>query len=257
MLNQTCFYGRAGGQEPDRGFLNGAHVIDVKKQGDVIVHVLEAPASFKEGDTVKGEIDWRRRYQLMQHHTATHIINAAARKILGSHVWQHSAFKDIDHARLDITHYEALSPEQEEKIEKLANQMVAKNYPVKKTWMPRAKAEAKYGFRLYQGGAVPGTELRIVSTPVDVEACGGTHVDRTGEIGLINILKTKRIQDGAVRIEFAAGNVALIYLKEKEKILKELAAELKVKENEVPAAVEKLFSKWKEKRKEMKKLKVK
>ena len=255
ILNQTSFYGRSGGQEPDRGFLDGTHVIDVKKQGDVILHVVEAPPTFKMGDKVKGEIDWNRRFQLMQHHTATHIINATAREILGTHVWQNSAFKDIDHARLDITHYEALTDEQVKRIEQLANQIVSKNYPVKKTWLPRAKAEAKYGFRLYQGGAVPSKELRIVSTPVDVEACGGTHVDKTGEVGLINILRTKRIQDGAVRIEFAAGNVAIHYLKEKEKFLKETAAVLRISEAEVPVAVEKLFKEWKEKKKELKKLK--
>jgi alanyl-tRNA synthetase len=121
--------------------------------------------------------------------------------------------------------------------------------------LPRSEAEKKYGFRIYQGGPVPSDRLRIVSIGnVDHEACGGTHCERTGEVGFITILKTKRIQDGINRIEFTVGPVALKNLKEKEKILKETAKLLKVKEEKVPEAVRELFERWKSKRKELRKL---
>jgi alanyl-tRNA synthetase len=191
-----------------------------------------------------------------KHHVATHIINVAARKVLGSHVWQHSAFKDVDKARLDITHFESLSEDEVEKIEKIANEIVEKGLPIKVEILSRSEAEKKYGFTIYQGGAIPEKILRIVSIGnVDVEACGGTHylLKSTKDVGCILILKSKRIQDGIDRIEFAAGEVALNYLKEKEEILKEVAEKLEVKKTEVPKAVEELFKEWKQKRKQLRK----
>lgn len=256
VLDKTAFYARAGGQEPDHGYLEGAKVVDVRKQGGVIVHVLEAPPQFKEGATVRGEIDWRRRWQLMRHHTATHIVNAAARKILGPHVWQNSAFKDVDHARLDITHFESLSDKEIIAIEELANKIAKSEMKVKKAWVPRAKAEEKFGFTLYQGGAAPAAELRIVAiNHTDIEACGGTHLDSTAEVGPIIMLRSKRIQDGIVRLEYAAGDAALATLRDKAKLLDEAAAKLRVTTERVPAAAKRLFDDWKAARKALKKAK--
>jgi alanyl-tRNA synthetase len=122
--------------------------------------------------------------------------------------------------------------------------------------MPRVEAEKKYGFRIYQGGAVPSKDVRIVEIPgIDAEACGGLHCNSTGEVGFITIIKTKRIQDGVIRLEFCSGDVALKYLKEKEKLLSEAARLLNVKEEDVPKATIELFNKWKELRKKLKKLK--
>jgi alanyl-tRNA synthetase len=122
--------------------------------------------------------------------------------------------------------------------------------------LPRSEAEKKYGFRIYQGGVVPADKLRIVSIrTIDHEACGGIHCEKTGEVELIIIFKTSRIQDGIDRIEFAAGPVAINYLKEGEKLLKETSQLLKVSEEKVPEAVKELFESWKAKRKELKKLK--
>ncbi len=254
VLNQTLFYPTSGGQLHDTGFINGCRVLDVEKIGEIILHKLDE-ISFREGETVTGNIDKERREALRKHHTATHIVNAAARKVLGSWVFQHSAFKDVDHAKLDITHYKSLSEDEVEAIENEANRIVELNLPVKIKWMPRMKAEETYGFRIYQGGAVPQSTLRIVEIPgIDVEACGGTHCKTTGEVGVIMILRTKRIQDGVVRLEFCAGEAALKKLREREEMLGELASLLKVSEENVPEAVKNVFQEWKSLRKKARKL---
>jgi alanyl-tRNA synthetase len=257
VLDRTAFYPRSGGQEPDFGFINEFEVIDVEKIGNVIVHEAKN-CKLKEGEIVECKIDRKRRLILSKHHTATHIINAAARKVLGKHVWQHSAFKDVDKARLDITHYESLSEETIEKIEKTANDLVERGLPIKIEVLPRGKAERKYGLEIYQGGAILQKELRIVSIgKIDREACSGTHnmLKSTKEVGFIYILRTKRIQDGVVRIEFASDKIALNYLREKERILRKTAKELGVKEKDVPKAIEKLFKRWKKLRKKLRRFK--
>jgi alanyl-tRNA synthetase len=148
-----------------------------------------------------------------------------------------------------------LSEEEEEKIEDLANKIVEKSLPIKKYVMKRGEAEKKHGFGIYAGGYIPSRVLRIVEIPgFDVEACGGLHGSNTKDVGFIKILKTKRIADGLVRIEIKAGEVALEYMKEKERILKEVAEKLGVKEENIPEAVKKLFEDWKQKRKQLKKM---
>jgi len=216
VLDRTSFYARGGGQEPDHGSIAGFDVIDVNKHADIIVHKLEGGVP-TEGETVQCKVDITRRSNITKNHTSTHIINTSARSVLGSWVWQHSAFKEDDHARLDITHHSSLSDEQVKQIEDAANKMVKNNYPVTIEYFDRGTAEQKYGFRIYQGGVVPVKSVRIVSIEdKDIEACGGTHVKKTGDIELIKITKTKRIQDGVVRLEFVSGPNAFDYVKQQE-----------------------------------------
>lgn len=255
ILDRTAFYPTSGGQMHDTGKINNDNVVDVFKQGNVIIHKMDK-VGFKKGDKVHGKIDPEKRMQLTQHHTATHLINAAARRLLGNHVWQAGAAKYLDKARLDITHYEQLTDEQVGKIEAYANELVQMNIPIYKNFLKRNVAEARYGFRLYQGGAVPGKEIRVVEIPrFDVEACGGTHLDVTGDVGLIKIFKTSKIQDGVVRIEFTAGNATAEIRKDDEEIISELAKVLNVKPEEIPSRAEELFEKWKKVRKAVKKKK--
>src|SRR3972149_3944661 len=163
----------------------------------------------------------------MSHHTATHIVNGAAQKYLGSWVWQHGAFKDIDKARLDITHFEHLNDNQIEEIEKLANMAVQMNLPVIKEVLPRTEAEKRYGFRIYQGGIAPGNSVRIINIKDwDIEACGGTHADNTGIIGAIKITKTERVQDGIERLEYVAGEVAVEYMQKQARLISNLSQSL-------------------------------
>ena len=245
VLNRTSFYARGGGQEPDLGTIAGFKVVNVDKHANTIVHQLEGgvPA---EGDTVSCKVDEIRRSNITKNHTSTHIINASSRKVLGSWIWQHSAFKDDDHARLDITHHSSLSDSEVKQIEDEANDMIKQNYPVNIDYYDRGTAEQKYGFRIYQGGVVPVKSVRIVSIEdKDIEACGGTHVKKTGDIELIKITKTKRIQDGVVRVEFVSGPTAFQYVKDQE-----VESKQKVQDDIAKQALEKLREENKNKARE-------
>ncbi|HZW85114.1 MAG TPA: alanine--tRNA ligase-related protein, partial [Nitrososphaerales archaeon] len=222
VLDRTVFYPRGGGQEPDRGTLGGAKVVDIEKYGDIVIHKVEGKAP-RQGARVQGHVDQRRRRRVTQIHTATHIVNGSSRQVLGPWVWQHSAFKEEDYGRIDITHFSHLTEAQVQKIEDVANEIVRRDLKVKNTFMPRSVAEKKYGFRLYQGGVVPGKLVRVVDIGGwDIEACGGTHSKSTGEVGLIKITKAERIQDGVERLEFVAGEAAIEYMHRMDSELQEL-----------------------------------
>jgi alanyl-tRNA synthetase len=227
VLDRTCFYPEGGGQPGDIGVLDTIHgtieVVDTQKVGRVILHHIEGkpPAV---GSTVRGAIEWNRRVSLMRHHTGTHLVLGAARRVLGQHAWQAGAQKGVQSSRIDISHYERLTEGQVREIERLATEVALQDIPVQSEWLPREKAEQTYGYVLYQGGVVPGRELRIIKIDDwDVEACGGTHCTRTGQIGTIKILHTERIQDGVERIEFAAGTQALRAFQEQEMKLRGIA----------------------------------
>ncbi|WP_456474912.1 alanine--tRNA ligase, partial [Candidatus Pyrohabitans sp.] len=254
VLDSTAFYPTSGGQIADRGYLDDARVVDVFKQGSIIFHRISGEAP-EEGSVVRGRIDAERRVQLAQHHTATHIINGVARRLLGEHVWQAGAEKTLEKARLDITHYESLSSEELSQIEELANEVVARAIPVKSMLLPRNEAEKRYGFRLYQGGAVPGKVIRVVKIgDLDTEACGGTHLKNTREARLIKVIGSTKIQDGVVRIEFTAGRAAFEYIREREHLLRLASEKLSVNPEQLPETVEKFFREWKALRKEVEKL---
>ncbi len=256
ILNQTLFYPEGGGEKYDTGYLiqNGvkAKVIKVEKAGKAILHHIDKKL---EKGKVHGIIDWGRRYSMMRHHTATHIINAAARKVLGSHIWQAGSELDENEARLDVTHYKRIREGEAKEIEKEANRMVASFKPVVKKFMRRDLAEKKYGMRLYQGGAPKTSTLRIVEIPgIDAEACGGMHVNNTGEIGMIKIVATERIQDGVERLRFCAGEKAVEYIQRQESLLKEAASLLKTEPLNLKKAIEKLLRENKRMQKEIEKM---
>ncbi len=256
VLEKTAFYPTGGGQVNDTGTISGIDVVDVNDYGGVIIHKLKNVDELTEGDTVKCSVDKDRRDILRQHHTGNHILNLSCRELLGSHVWQHSAYKDIDSAKLEITHYESLSDDDTKKIEDRANNVIRKSIPVDIEVLPRGEAEQKYGFRIYQGSqGVPSKKIRIISIDdLDHSACGGLHCKNTEDVKYITITKTKRVQDGVVRIDYLCGGAALDYLEEKERLLKDTSEILGVDEKNVPKNVEKLFSDWKDARKEIKKL---
>jgi alanyl-tRNA synthetase len=226
VLSQTVFYPRGGGQEPDRGTIGSAKVVDAEKQGEVVIHKIDGKAP-RAGTIVDCHVDARRRRRITQIHTATHILNGSSRQVLGPWVWQHSAFKEEDYGRIDITHFAHLTDEEVRKIEDVANEVVRRDLKVKNIFMPRQEAEEKYGFRLYQGGVVPTKLLRVVDIGGwDIEACGGTHTRTTGEVGLIKITKAERIQDGVERLEFVAGEAAVEYMHKMDDSLQQLSEAL-------------------------------
>jgi len=255
ILDKTAFYPESGGQEGDRGMINDCPVSYTEVSGIVILHIMEK-ITFKKGDTVKGQVDKDRRLNLTRHHTATHIINGVSRQVLGNHIWQAGAEKTEDKARLDITHYKLIDNDDLFKIERLSNEIVLKNLPIEKGFFDRAEAEKRYGFRLYQGGAVPGKKLRVVNVKgLDVEACGGTHADSTGQVGPIKILKQSKIQDGVVRLEFCAGLKALDAFQQESILLRDLSEVFKVEKDKLLDTGKRFFNEWKNRGKEIERLK--
>jgi alanyl-tRNA synthetase len=221
VLDKTAFYPEGGGQPSDIGFLknNGNKIIVnyAKKIGDSIVHELDSVLNV--GDKVHGQIDWDHRYTLMKHHTGTHVVNGALRHLLGEHVWQAGSQLDINDARFDFAHYKSVTDEEIKEIEKLANKFIKKAIGVEKKIMDRNSAEKTHGFRLYQGGVPPGNSIRVLNIPgIDVEACGGTHLNNISEVEKIRIIKVERIQDGVNRIVFAAGAMADLHQAEEKEI---------------------------------------
>ncbi len=251
VLDQTAFYPTSGGQVHDTGTINGQKIVEVFKAGnEVIAHRLQEKPGFKEGQTVEGKVDFERRKQLMQHHTSAHIVNAAAKMVLGKHVWQAGAAKTPEKGRLDITHYDLLTDEQLKRIERKANEIIQKNIEVKKDILPRELAEEKYGMEIYQGGFIPGRTLRIVSIGnIDSEACGGTHADSTKEVEKIKILSSNKVQDGIIRINYVSGKAAEKTREEKAGALNEAAKLLGVCKEQVPERAKEVFGAWKKARK--------
>jgi len=230
ILDQTCFYPEGGGQPSDTGFLynNGNKIVVsfVEKKQDTILHHIDRELEI--GTKVKGEINWDFRYQLMKHHTGTHVVNGALRKVLGEHVWQAGSNLTYSDARFDFTHYKNITDEERKLIEKIANDSIKKGQIVEKNVFDRNTAEKKYGFRLYQGGVPPGNSIRVLNIPgIDVEACGGTHLNNISEIEKIRIIKSERIQDGVNRVIFAASKMADEHLKEEQKNYEKIVEILK------------------------------
>jgi len=271
ILEKTYFYPEGGGQETDLGTIEGKAVQEVTKVGQVVLHKVKDAGKLKKGQSANCSLNWSRRLQLMQHHTTAHIINGAARRVLGNHIWQTGAHKSEELGRLDITHYAGLSDEEMKGIEQLSNKVVNDNHPVDIQFMPRNKAEEKYSFRIYQGGAVPGKDIRIVNIKDwDVEACGGTHFSNTEEVGEIKLIRAKRIQDGVLRLEFKAGGATQRHLikrkelvdtisivgdsasvKTNEKDLKEIASIFSVQIEQLPKTLERFKKEWEQQRKEL------
>ena len=243
VLNKTIFYPEMGGQKPDGGTINGINVVNVIIRDGVIIHYLEKALDKSAGDTVSLNVNPVRREALRKHHTATHIINRAARMTLGGFVYQNGAEKDVDKAHLDITYYDKLTTEQLNAIEALANETVSKNLKISVSVMGRTSAEMKYGMGIYQGGAIPNAKLRMVEIDkYDVEACGGLHCHMTGDVNFIKIIKSERIQDGVVRLTFMADKPALKYVQEEDKLVKDLMSLWGVKQEEVYKTADRFFS---------------
>lgn len=246
VLDRTYFYPEGGGQEADHGRIGALPVVDVQLAGDVVLHQVEGAVDLEPGTKVECEVNQARRLRLMRHHTATHIVNGAARHVLGRHVWQAGAHKSEERGTLDITHYENLSEDDLRAIEDLANHIVLEDRPVHQSFLPRDEAEAEYGFVLYQGGVIPGGAIRVVDVEgFDVEGCSGTHAFRTGEVGLIVILRSRRIQDGVVRLEYVAGEAALEHVRSQTETLDAASRLLRTTPDDLVEAVERLGEEWK------------
>lgn len=257
VLDQTCFYPEGGGQPCDLGTITIGdrivNVTDVQRQNGVVFH--KVGERLRVGEIVHGRIDRERRLGHMRHHTATHIVNGAARAVLGDHVWQTGAQKTADYARIDLTHFRRITADELRKIEALANEVVMSNIPLERVWMERDKAEKTYGVRLYQGGVAPGGRIRVIRIGHhDVEACGGTHAPATSVVGPIRIYKEERIQDGVERLEYSAGPKAIEQAQKQAALLEESASVFSVTAEALPKTAVRFFEEWKQRGKEIESL---
>ena len=261
IFDKTTFYPEGGGQPSDIGDVKindkSFKVTYAEKINNVVLHHIRGDVDESIiSEKISGSINWQRRITLARHHTATHLIVAAARKILGNHIWQAGAQKGIKKSRIDLSHYKRISQEELNKIEKLANEYVMDNIDLDIQFHTRDEAESLYGFTLYQGGIVPGKIIRVVKIPgIDIQACAGTHVPRTGAIGLIKINKTERVQDGVERIDFSAGTAAIDSIQNVDAILRESSSIFKVDNDQLPKTCDRFFTEWKAQKNEIDKLK--
>ena len=270
IFDKTVFYPEGGGQPSDIGTItinnNKYQVTYASKINNIVLHQIQIPEDkIKEtenklqkeiGQEITEKIDWDRRITLARHHSATHLVVAAARKILGNHIWQAGAQKGLTRSRIDLSHYKRISQEELNQIEKLANQYVMDNVEINIEWLTRNEAEKRYGFTLYQGGVVPGDSIRVVKIPeIDVQACAGTHVPQTGIIGPIKINKTERVQDGVERIDFSAGLAAIDSIQQDKTYLRESSNVFKVNNDQLPKTCQRFFTEWKAQKNEINKLK--
>ncbi len=267
VFNQSIFYPEGGGQPADMGkvTIKGKdYFIDyVSKIDDILLHQVKSDDDklYDElnsliGQELHGQIEWDRRISHARHHTGTHLVIAAARKVLGDHIWQAGAQKGVKRSRIDLSHYKRISQEELDEIEKLANSYVMDNISLDINWFTKDEALKKYGLILFQGGVVPGNEIRVVKVPgVDVQACAGTHVPKTGDVGMIKIIKTERVQDGVERIEYSAGLAAVDAIQEENNILRQSSDTFKVPSEQLPKTCERFFSEWKQYKNEIAKLK--
>lgn len=255
VVNQTPFYAESGGQVADTGTITSekgavATVSDVQKRADgLFVHFGKVTAgTLKVGDAVKLEVDRARRSTIRSNHSATHLLHAALRSVLGSHVVQKGSLVAPDRLRFDFAHPKPVEANEIEAVEELANAVVLQDAPVETRLMDRDEAMKSGAMALF--GEKYGDEVRVVSMGTvpeglpdrsySVELCGGTHVGRTGEIGLIALVGESAVAAGVRRIEALTGAAARRHLAEQEKRLKAVAAALKVRPDEAAERVQAL-----------------
>ncbi|MDA8048567.1 MAG: alanine--tRNA ligase [Rhodospirillales bacterium] len=254
VLNQSPFYGEAGGQVGDTGRIAGADglVITVtdtqRKLGDLIVHLGRVEAGIaRVGAAVLAEVDHRRRGAIRVHHSATHLLHEALRRRLGPHVTQKGSLNATNRLRFDISHPHPIGPSDLAWVESEVNARIRENSAVTTRLMSPDAAVADGAMALF--GEKYGEEVRVVSmgtgdsqrSAYSIELCGGTHVRRTGDIGLFRITAERAIGAGLRRIEAAAGEAALQRLAETDRLLAEAAAALKTPPAELPARLEALL----------------
>ena len=257
VLDATCFYPEGGGQEADHGsmMVGGAMlaVKDVQKHNDVVIHMTNGPVSV--GTTVEGRLDGHRRKQLMDHHTAVHIVGGAARELLGPHIFQAGSHLSVQSGRLDITHYERLTRAQLDAIEQRANEVLVEVDTTEKLELNRKDADLEYGFDLYQGGAPKGDTIRVLHIgDHDTQACGGTHHDHPGRIGTIRVVRSTAVQDGVERLHIVAGQAALEHARHQDELVRQTSEVFGVNPVDLPRTAERFFREWNDQRKQIERL---
>ena len=242
VLDQTPFYAESGGQAGDKGILrvaNGEFVVsDTQKMGNAFAHKGVAKGVIKKGDVVTAAIDVANRNAVKKNHSATHLLHAALREILGDHVTQKGSLVEAQRLRFDFSHFEAVTAQQLVEIERRVNEEIQKNHILKTELMELEEAKASGAMALF--GEKYDEKVRVVTMgPFSVELCGGTHVNRTGDIGLFKITTEAGIASGVRRIEAVTGEAAIAYIQNQQAILTELSSLLKT---DTPNLVERVVT---------------
>ena len=249
VLDKTPFYAETGGQVGDRGVLFDAHtgekVAVVEDTYPAVpgltVHKIRTLAPIHMGDELRAEVGPRERWSTMRNHTATHLLHAALRQVLGPHVKQAGSVVEPPRLRFDFTHYAAMDAAEIAEVERLVNEQILRNTQVTTNVMPIDQAISTGAMALF--GEKYGEEVRVVSIPdFSKELCGGTHVTRTGDIGVFKIVSESSISAGVRRIEAITGEVAVSQYQESSEALHRIAGMLRVAEPELVEHVERLLA---------------
>jgi alanyl-tRNA synthetase len=244
VLDATPFYAEAGGQVGDTGFIVGeqarARVLNTVYRGTTITHQVQMEAgSLQVGDDIEAVVDLEKRQLTMKNHTATHLLQAALRSVLGPHVKQAGSLVSPERLRFDFTHYAPLTPAEIQKIEDLVNDQIWRNAKVETTLMDLDSAMKSGAVALF--GEKYQDRVRVVEVPgFSKELCGGTHVPATGTIGLFKIVSEGGISAGVRRIEALTGPSSLARFRSDENILETVQGDHKIARREIPAFIEKM-----------------
>ncbi|KQQ72664.1 alanine--tRNA ligase [Rhizobium sp. Leaf321] len=266
VVSQTPFYGESGGQMGDAGLISTDHakleVTDVQKRGEgLFVHIATVTeGTLKAGDAVILAVDHARRSRLRSNHSATHLLHEALREVLGTHVAQKGSLVAPERLRFDVSHPKPMSSEELQVVEDMANAIILQNAQVTTRLMSVDDAIAEGAMALF--GEKYGDEVRVVSMgkavdgpkagkPYSIELCGGTHVNATGDIGLVRILSESAVGAGVRRVEAVTGDAARVYLAEQDERVKTLSGALKVQPGELVSRVEALIDERRKLEKEL------
>ena len=255
VLDTTPFYGESGGQIGDKGYLAGDNLLirieDVQKEGNIFVHKGKVDrGTVNVGDIVNATIDRASRRRIQANHTATHLLQAALKKIVDDSISQAGSLVDSDRLRFDFNSPRALTQEEVQQVEDLVNTWIGEAHEADINIMPIDEAKAKGATAMF--GEKYGDEVRVIDFPgVSMELCGGTHVHNTAEIGVFKIISETGISSGVRRIEAVAGAAILDYLNVRDKVVKELSDKFKVKPEEVGERVNNLQAELKATQKEL------
>ena len=259
VLDQTPFYAESGGQVGDKGELKGANfsfaVEDTQKYGQAIGHIGKlAAGSLKVGDAVQADVDEARRARIRLNHSATHLMHAALRQVLGTHVSQKGSLVNDKVLRFDFSHNEAMKPEEIRAVEDLVNAQIRRNLPIETNIMDLEAAKAKGAMALF--GEKYDERVRVLSMgDFSTELCGGTHASRTGDIGLFRIISESGTAAGVRRIEAVTGEGAIATVHADSDRLSEVAHLLKGDSNNLADKVRSVLERTRQLEKELQQLK--
>ena len=255
VMDKTPFYAESGGQIGDTGTIKGSDVDlivnDVKKDGEEFIHYCTGSIDKKVKGSVSCEVDFERRQNIRKNHTATHLMHQALKDVLGEHVQQAGSLVHPDYLRFDLSHYEKITNEQIRAIEKNVNSQILLNNSLNVSVKPFDEAKKDGAIAMF--GEKYGEEVRVITIEdYSKELCGGTHVDRTGDIGLFKIIEESSLAAGVRRIVAVTGQKSVEYSQEQSNVLQKVQSQLNCATNDITSRIDQLILQKKSLEKELK-----